>query len=67
MEVYIVEAFSAEPYDSSTWVDSVFKSLESAQEYVKQSRDANDRPVEMGFDDCKYFISSYITTMELKD
>ena len=68
MKVYLVEAFSSEPYDRTFWIDKVFSSLESAQAYVNKHRDKNGRAIEIKSGDGQgYFLSSYITTRELLD
>lgn len=68
MKVYIVEAFSAEQYDTTTWVDSVFSSLKTAQDYVNKYRDENDRPVKIvDEDEVGYFLSSFIYERDLQD
>lgn len=68
MKVYIVEAFSSEPYSTISWVDSVWSNLSSAQKRINSARNENDRAIELFTGDgMGYFLSTYITTRELMD
>jgi hypothetical protein len=68
MKVYIVEAFSSDPYSNTSWVDSVFSSLKSAQDHINKTRNQWGRPVELFTGDgMGYCLSDYITTREVKE
>ena len=70
MKIYIVSAFSAEPYERDRWVDSVYDSLEAAQAYVNKYRDESGWAVEIKEeeeDSYGYIISSYIEVRELNN
>lgn len=45
MKVYIVEAFSAEPYEHGTWVHGVYDSLEKAKAELGDSFTVYNREV----------------------
>lgn len=74
MKVYLVTAFSAEPYDSTSWVDSVFDSLEKAQSYINSYKNGMGYSIEIKtWDDTDeeyegeygHFLSDYIETKEV--
>lgn len=37
MKIYIVMAFSAEPWSNDDWVDSVWESKSAAEQYIKDN------------------------------
>jgi hypothetical protein len=69
VKIYIVSAFSAEPYNENyPWVDSVYDSLEAAQAYVNKYRNESGFAVEIKEDEedsYGYMLSSYIEVREL--
>jgi hypothetical protein len=68
VKVYIVEAYSSEPFSDTSWVDSVFSSLKSAQDRINETRNQWGRPVELFTGDgMGYYLSDYITTRDVKE
>ena len=68
MKIYIVSAFTAEPYEGDHWVDSVYDSLEAAQAYINKYRNEAGFAVEIKEDEedsYGYIISSHIEVREL--
>lgn len=62
-KVYVVTAFSAEPYEDSEWTDSVWSTMEKADAYVKSKRG-----VQFSYpkDDYGYIISTTIKEYEVQ-
>lgn len=66
MRVYVTTAFTAEPYESNSWVAKVFSSLTAAEIYVSEHshKIQGEEPENLNYG---YYISSHIEEIEVQD
>jgi hypothetical protein len=64
MKVYVVVAFSAEPYSEGYWVDSVWLTLAKAEKYLEE----NPGPLGQNLAEFEYgyYLSSTVVEREVQ-
>ena len=62
MKVYVVVAFSAEPYSDYSWVDSVWSTLAKAEKYLEE----NTGPLGQNLAEFEYGYYLFSTVVEME-